>query len=506
MPFISKENLMGVARNDDESPDVPAERQASASGAPPRRRPIRRTSEGPAPGARTAPAEGEREHPPRSAAPAAPPERRPPAAPRPGGPLLRLDDLYRLPMPKLFQLAEREGISEHTGMNRAQLIVAVVRRQIERGETVRGSGTLEVLPDGYGFLRSAAHNYLASPEDIYVSPSQIRRLGLRTGLVVEGPIRLPIEGQENFALMQVELVNSHPPEEKIRPTIFEDLTPLHPNKRLILETTGEELSTRVIDLVTPIGMGQRGLIVSPPRAGKTVLLQKIALALKKNHPECYLIVLLIDERPEEVTDMVRTVAGPTAEVVASTFDEPTSEHVHVAEIALEKAKRLVEDGRDVVILLDSITRLARAHNTEAPSGGKLLSGGLDSNAMQKPKRFFGAARNIEEGGSLTILATALIDTGSRMDEVIFEEFKGTGNMELHLDRRLVDKRVWPAIDINRSGTRKEELLMHPDEVERVRMLRRVLADMHPVEAMDMLVTRIRKSKNNAEFLFMMNMT
>jgi transcription termination factor Rho len=384
--------------------------------------------------------------------------------------------------------------------------VAVVRRQIERGEIARGSGTLEVLPDGYGFLRSAAHNYLASPEDIYVSPSQIRRLGLRTGLVVEGPIRLPIEGQENFALMQVESVNGHPPEEKTRPTVFEDLTPLHPDRRLVLETTGEEMSTRVVDLVTPIGKGQRGLIVSPPRAGKTVLLQKIALALKKNHPDCYLIVLLIDERPEEVTDMVRTVAGPSSEVVASTFDEPSSEHVHVSDIALEKAKRLVEDGRDVVILLDSITRLARAHNTEAPSGGKLLSGGLDSNAMQKPKRFFGAARNIEEGGSLTILATALIDTGSRMDEVIFEEFKGTGNMELHLDRRLVDKRVWPAIDINRSGTRKEELLMHPDEVERVRALRRVLADMHPVEAMELVVNRMRKTKSNAEFLLSMNMS
>jgi transcription termination factor Rho len=426
---------------------------------------------------------------------------RPPAAP--AG--LRLDDLYRLPMPKLFDLAEREGVSEHTGMNRAQLIVAVVRKQVERGEVVRGSGTLEVLPDGYGFLRSAAHNYLASPEDIYVSPSQIRRLGLRTGLVVEGPIRLPIEGQENFALMQVESVNGHAPEEKARPTVFEDLTPLHPNQRLFLETTAEELSTRVIDLVTPIGKGQRGLIVSPPRAGKTVLLQKIALALKKNHPECYLIVLLIDERPEEVTDMVRTVAGPGAEVVASTFDEPSSEHVHVSDIALEKAKRLVEDGRDVVVLLDSITRLARAHNTEAPSGGRLLSGGLDSNAMQKPKRFFGAARNIEEGGSLTILATALIDTGSRMDEVIFEEFKGTGNMELHLDRRLVDKRIWPAVDINRSGTRKEELLMHHDEVERVRALRRVLADMHPTEAMELVTNKMRKTKSNAEFLLSMNM-
>jgi len=442
------------------------------------------------------------------------PSRRPPpdvsTAPPPApsastGPAVRLDDLYRLPMPKLFAFAEKEGVAEHTGMNRGQLIAAVVRHQIERGQVVRGSGTLEVLPDGYGFLRSMAHNYLASPEDIYVSPSQIRRLGLRTGLIVEGPIRLPVEGQENFALMQVEAVNGHPPEEKASNVVFEDLTPLHPDRRLVLETDGQELPMRVVDLVTPIGKGQRGLIVSPPRAGKTILLQKIALALKKNHPECYLIVLLVDERPEEVTDMVRTVSGPTAEVVASTFDEPSSEHVHVSEIALEKAKRLVEYGKDVVILLDSITRLARAHNTEAPSGGKLLSGGLDSNAMQKPKRFFGAARCIEEGGSLTILATALIDTGSRMDEVIFEEFKGTGNMELHLDRRLVDKRVWPAIDINRSGTRKEELLLHPDELERVRTLRRVLADMHPVEAMELLTSRLRKSKSNAEFLMSMNM-
>jgi transcription termination factor Rho len=306
--------------------------------------------------------------------------------------------------------------------------------------------------------------------------------------------------------MQVEAVNGNHPEHRVATTVFEDLTPLHPIKRLVLETAPEELAMRVVDLVTPVGMGQRGLIVSPPRAGKTVLLQKIALALKKNHPDCYLIVLLIDERPEEVTDMVRTVSGPTAEVVASTFDEPSTEHVHVSDIALEKAKRMVENGRHVIILLDSITRLARAHNTEAPSGGKLLSGGLDSNAMQKPKRFFGAARCVEEGGSLTILATALIDTGSRMDEVIFEEFKGTGNMELHLDRRLVDKRVWPAIDINRSGTRKEELLLHPDEVDRVRALRRVLADMHPVEAMELLTNRLRKTKSNAEFLMAMNMS
>jgi transcription termination factor Rho len=436
--------------------------------------------------------------------PMPPPQSRLPAPP-PTGKGARLDDLYRLAMPKLFERAESEGVAEHSGLTRAQLIVAIVRRQIERGDIVRGAGTLEVLPDGYGFLRSQAHNYLASPEDIYVSPSQIRRMGLRTGLVVEGPIRLPIEGQDNFALMQVETINGRPSEEKFGGTMFDDLTPMHPNARLVLETTGEELAMRVVDLVTPIGKGQRGLIVSPPRAGKTVLLQKIALALKKNHPDGYIIVLLIDERPEEVTEMVRTIAGGNAEVVASTFDEPPSEHLHVSDIALEKAKRMVEGKRDVIILLDSITRLARAHNTEAPSGGKLLSGGLDSNAMQKPKRFFGAARNVEEGGSLTILATALIDTGSRMDDVIFEEFKGTGNMELHLDRRLVDKRVWPAIDINRSGTRKEEMLLHPDEVERTRVLRRVLADMHPVEAMELLVSRLKKTGSNAEFLLSMNL-
>src|SRR5205085_8493629 len=418
----------------------------------------------------------------------------------------RLDDLYRLAMPKLFALAEREGFAEHVGMTRVQLIISIVRRQIERGDIVRGSGTLEVLPDGYGFLRSAAHNYLASPEDIYVSPSQIRRMSLRTGFVVEGPIRLPIENQDNFALMQIELVNGKPADEAGSVTSFEDLTPLHPNKRLLLETTPDELSMRIVDLVTPVGKGQRGLIVAPPRTGKTILLSKMANAMLKNNPDCYVFVLLVDERPEEVTEMQRMVVGPNAEVVASTFDEPPEEHIHVAEIVLEKAKRMVEQKRDVVILLDSITRLARAHNTEAPGGGKLLSGGLDSNAMQKPKRFFGAARNVEEGGSLTILATALIDTGSRMDEVIFEEFKGTGNSELHLDRRMVEKRVWPAIDVNRSGTRKEELLLHPDEHERIRMLRRVLADMHPVEAMELLVNRAKKSKSNAEFLLSMNLS
>jgi transcription termination factor Rho len=488
---------MAVARGDEGSSNVTNTPTSSTSGSAVRRRIIRKTS--------TVGAAGEAAPVPSPVSPAqaaTPPSQLSPAH----AAATRLDDLYRLPMPKLFAFAEKEGIFEHTGMNRGQLIMGVVRKQIERGLIVRGSGTLEVLPDGYGFLRSSAHNYLASPEDIYVSPSQIRRVGLKTGLVVEGPIRLPVEGQDNFALMQVDLVNGLNPEERISPTTFEDLTPLHPNRRLILETSPEELNMRVVDMVTPIGKGQRGLIVSPPRAGKTILLQKIALSLIKNHPESYLIVLLIDERPEEVTDMARTVAGPNCEVVASTFDEPSEDHIHVSEIVLEKAKRMIEGGKDVVILLDSITRLARAHNTEAPSGGKLLSGGLDTNAMQKPKRFFGAARQTEEGGSLTILATALIDTGSRMDDVIFEEFKGTGNMELHLDRRLVDKRVWPAIDINRSGTRKEELLLHPAEVEKVRLLRRVLSDMHPVEAMEMLVSRIRKTKSNAEFLLGMNMS
>jgi transcription termination factor Rho len=431
------------------------------------------------------------------------PQSRPAA---PGQPIHRLDDLYRMPMPELFAKAEAYGMRECTGMNRAQLIVGVVRRQIERGEVVYGSGTLEVLPDSYGFLRSQAHNYLASPEDIYVSPSQIRRMSLRTGYLVEGPIRLPIENQDNFALMQIALVNGKAADETANVTSFGDLTPLHPNQRLKLETTADELSMRIVDLITPIGKGQRGLIVAPPRTGKTILLSKMANAILKNHPEAYVFVLLVDERPEEVTEMQRLVQGTNAEVVASTFDEPSEEHIHVADIVLEKAKRMVELKRDVVILLDSITRLARAHNTEAPGGGKLLSGGLDSNAMQKPKTFFGAARNVEEGGSLTILATALIDTGSRMDDVIFEEFKGTGNMELHLDRRLVEKRVYPAIDVNRSGTRKEDLLMHPDELSKVAILRRVLADMHPVEAMELLVNRAKKTKSNAEFLMTMNLS
>ena len=473
----------------------------SVDGTPPRtplvrKRVFRKPGE-PAPAPQGPPFAGPQ--PPRPQPPRPEFDNRPPR-PQPKGDGAKLDDLYRMPMPDLFALAEREGVREFVAMSRAQLIVGVVRQQIQRGEVVRGSGTLEVLPDGYGFLRSAAHSYLASPEDIYVSPSQIRRMSLRTGLVVEGPIRLPIENQDNFALMQVELVNGKSGDDGVMTTGFEDLVALHPSERFNLETSADEISMRIMDMVTPLGKGQRALIVAPPRTGKTILLSKIANAVMQNHPESYIFVLLVDERPEEVTEMQKLVHGSNAEVVASTFDEPPEEHIHIAEIVLEKAKRMVENGRDVVILLDSITRLARAHNAEAPGGGKLLTGGLDSNAMQKPKRFFGAARNVENGGSLTILATALIETGSRMDDVIFEEFKGTGNSELHLDRRLVEKRVYPAIDINRSGTRKEDLLYHPHELERITVLRRVLADMHPVEAMELLVKQAKKTKSNAEFL------
>src|SRR5215472_10555408 len=416
-----------------------------------------------------------------------------------------ISELQQMTMPQLLKIAKEEGLSDYTGLKKQDLIFKILKERVKQNGLMFGEGTLEVLPDGFGFLRSPDYNYLPCPDDIYISPSQIRRFGLKTGAVVAGQIRPPKENERYFALLRVEAINYHDPNELTQKVVFDDLTPLHPTKRLILETDPTEINMRVMDLVTPIGKGQRGLLVAPPRTGKTVLLQKMANSVLRNHPECYVIVLLIDERPEEVTEMERTVKGPRAEVVSSTFDEPASRHVQVSEMVIEKAKRLVEFGTDVVILLDSITRLARAYNTEVPHSGKILSGGVDANALHKPKRFFGAARNIEEGGSLTILATALIDTGSRMDEVIFEEFKGTGNMELHLDRRLVDKRVWPAIDINRSGTRKEELLLHPDELDRVRTLRRVLADMHPTEAMELLTTRLRKTKSNAEFLLSMNM-
>jgi transcription termination factor Rho len=369
-----------------------------------------------------------------------------------------------------------------------------------QGALLCAEGLLEVLPNGYGFLRRAECNYQSSPNDVYVSAAQVHRLGLRTGMTVRGAVRSARDGEQAVALRQVETVDGQEPARLRERVLFADRTPLHPNRRLTLGRESEEIDLRVIDLVAPIGKGQRGLIVAPPRTGKTVLLQKLVRSILRNHPECYVLVLLIDERPEEVTEMRRGVSGPSAEVVSSTFDRPASEHIRVAEIVLEKAKRLVELGRDVVILLDSITRLARAYNAETPDNGKTLSGGVTAGALQKPKAFFGAARNFEEGGSLTILATALIDTGSRMDEVIFEEFKGTGNMELHLDRRLAERRVWPAVDINRSGTRREELLLPAEELRRVWLVRKALSGRNPVDAMELLTSRLKKSRTNAEFL------
>ena len=369
-----------------------------------------------------------------------------------------------------------------------------------------GEGTLEILPDGFGFLRSPDYHYLPCPDDIYVSPSQIRRFGLRNGATVAGQIRPPKENERYFALLRVEAINGQDPNLLTEKVYFDDLTPLHPEERLKLAELGDDLSTRIVNLIAPIGLGQRGLIVSPPRAGKTVLLQNLAKSVLKNHPDSYVIMLLIDERPEEVTDMERQIKADNCEVISSTFDEPTSRHIQVADMVIEKAKRMVEYGRDVVIFLDSITRLARAWNTETPHSGKILSGGVDANALQHPKRFFGAARKVEEGGSLTVIATALVDTGSKMDDVIFEEFKGTGNTELHLDRRMVEKRIWPAIDVNKSGTRREELLMDEEELKLVWVLRRVLNDMNPVEAMELLTNRMRKTKTNEEFLMTMNLS
>ncbi len=388
-------------------------------------------------------------------------------------------------------------------MRKQELIFKILQAQTEKSGFIFSEGVLETLPDGFGFLRAPDYNYLPGPDDIYVSPSQIRKFDLRTGDTVSGQVRPPKDGERYFALIKVEAVNFEHPDEARNKIFFDNLTPLYPNERLKLETPNgkDNLSARVLDLLTPIGKGQRGLIVAPPRTGKTMLLQTIANSITANHPEVILIVLLIDERPEEVTDMQRSVNG---EVISSTFDEPASRHVQVAEMVIEKAKRLVEHKRDVVILLDSITRLARAYNTIVPPSGKVLSGGVDSNALQRPKRFFGAARNIEEGGSLTIMATALIDTGSRMDDVIFEEFKGTGNMEIGLDRKLVDKRVFPAIDINRSGTRKEELLVPKDELNRIWILRKVLNPLSTVEAMELLLDKMGKSKSNAEFLASMS--
>jgi len=415
---------------------------------------------------------------------------------------LYIKDLQVMDHHALQEIARTDGIQDYLGLKKQDLIFQILRSRIRQNGLMYGEGVLEILPDGFGFLRSPEFNYLPGPDDIYVSPSQIRRFGLRNGHVVQGQIRPPKESERYFALLRVEAINGEDPEKITEVGTFEDMTPLHPYQRLNLEAGPKELNMRIVDLVTPIGKGQRMLIVAPPRTGKTVLLQKIANSISTNHPEVVLIILLIDERPEEVTDMRRNTK---AEVVSSTFDEPASRHVQVAEMVIEKAKRYVEFGKDVVILLDSITRLARAYNTEIPHSGKILTGGVDANALQKPKRFFGAARALEEGGSLTILGTALVDTGSKMDEVIFEEFKGTGNAELHLDRRLVDKRIYPAIDINSSGTRREELLLDPKELELVYRLRRVLSDMNPVEAVELLKGRLEKVPSNAQFLMSMNL-
>ncbi|RKY10414.1 MAG: transcription termination factor Rho [Planctomycetota bacterium] len=412
---------------------------------------------------------------------------------------LHIADLQNLEVTELHKIATDEGITDCMGMTKQELIFRILKERVRQDGLMYGEGVLEILPDGFGFLRSTKYNYLASPDDVYVSPSQIRRFGLRGGNIVQGQIRPPKESEKYFALLRVEAINYQEPDKLSEKVVFRDLTPLHAEDRLILETTGDELSMRIIDLATPIGKGQRGLIVAPPRTGKTVLLQKVANAISANHPEVKMIVLLIDERPEEVTDMERKTAKDV-EVISSTFDEPTSRHCQVAEMVIEKAKRMVEYGEDVVILLDSITRLARAYNTEMPHSGKILTGGVDANAMQMPKRFFGAARNIEFGGSLTIVATALVDTGSKMDEVIFEEFKATGNSELHLDRRLVERRTYPAIDISKSGTRREELLLDPRELELVYRLRKVLSEMNMVEAMELLKNRLSKTNSNAEFL------
>ncbi|MDZ7616181.1 MAG: transcription termination factor Rho [Patescibacteria group bacterium] len=414
-------------------------------------------------------------------------------------------ELQRMSMAELIEEARRENLADYAGMKKQDLVFRILKERIKLNGLMYGEGTLEILPDGFGFLRSPEYHYLSCPDDIYVSPSQIRRFGLKTGATVAGQIRPPKENERYFALLRVEAINYQDPNLLSGKVSFDDLTPVHPDERVRMETTPDEVSMRVVDLIVPIGFGQRGLIVSPPRAGKTILLQKMAKAALANYPDLYVFMLLIDERPEEVTDMERQVKGANCEVISSTFDENSARHVQVAEMVLEKAKRMVEFGTNVLIFLDSITRLARAWNAECPNSGKLLSGGLDANALQRPKRFFGSARKVEEGGSLTIIGTALVDTGSRMDEVIFEEFKGTGNQEISLDRKLVDRRIWPAIDINRSGTRREEMLLDPEEHRRVCILRRVLSDMNPPDAMELLVGRLEKTKTNAEFLMSMNM-
>ncbi len=418
---------------------------------------------------------------------------------RPTGEVLNLTELRRKSAAELLELAQQMQLENVGRAKKTDVIFSLLKAHARRGEQIAGDGVLEIMPDGYGFLRSADGSFQAGPDDIYVSPSQIRRFSLRTGDTIAGLIRPPKEGERYFALLKVDHLNFETPEASRHKVPFENLTPLFPNSRLKMELgngSTEDITARIIDMVAPFGKGQRGLIVSPPKAGKTMMLQNIAHSIAANHPECYLIVLLIDERPEEVTEMERSVKG---EVISSTFDEPATRHVQVADIVIEKARRLVEHKRDVVILLDSITRLARAYNTVAPSSGKVLTGGVDANALQRPKRFFGAARNIEEGGSLTILATALVDTGSKMDEVIYEEFKGTGNSEIHLDRRISEKRVFPSIDVNRSGTRKEELLVEPDELQKMWVLRKVLHPMDELAAIELIIDRLKQTKTNAQF-------
>lgn len=415
---------------------------------------------------------------------------------------ISISELKEKTVEELAQLAKEFGVEGARSMRKQELIFAILQAQTQRAGNIFAEGVLEILPDGFGFLRSPDYSYLPGPDDIYVSPSQIRRFNLRTGDLVSGQVRPPKENERYFALLKVEAINHEAPEENITRPLFDNLTPYYPTRRIKLEYSPTDYSTRVMELITPIGFGQRGLIVAAPRTGKTMLLQSIAKAIRKNHPDVHLIILLIDERPEEVTDWKRQVSG--AEIISSTFDEPPNRHCQVSEIVIERAKRLVEIKRDVVILLDSITRLARAYNAIIPTSGKVLSGGLDANALQKPKRFFGTARNIEGGGSLTIIATALIDTGSRMDDVIFEEFKGTGNMELHLDRKLVDKRIFPSIDINASGTRKEELLVEKDVLNKMWVLRKALSPLSTVESMEFLLSKLMGTKSNKEFLEMMN--
>lgn len=414
--------------------------------------------------------------------------------------VINVAELQKMSVADLQKQAKNEGAELQSGMQKRDLIMAILKARVTSRGIMFGEGTLQILPDGFGFLRSPEYHYLSCPDDIYVSPSQIRKFNLRNGAIVSGQIRPPKENERYFALLRVEAINGCDPNSNSTVIHFDDLTPLHPNVRIMMENDPTDVSTRIVDMVTPIGFGQRGLIVSPPRAGKTMLMQKMAQAVVRNYPEAYVIMLLVDERPEEVTDMEREVKSDRCEVISSTFDEPPSRHIQVADMVLEKAKRLVESHLDVVIFLDSITRLGRAWNSECPQSGKTLSGGLDANALQKPKAFFGSARKVEEGGSLTIIATALVDTGSKMDDVIFEEFKGTGNLEIVLDRRLVDKRVWPAIDINASGTRREEKLLDPDEYDRICMIRRALSEMNPPDAMEKLVARVKKYKTNAEFL------